>query len=152
MVVSRVTLTTSPSLDLEDVIAEKEIQWQDIPSNKTYETSPTSNTIAEDMCMNETCQRTDAHEMDGNTAASQHRMRKQVPYKVYKKEQETFTVQATHGPTLIEPTNHSVDHGTLAVRDTTVLKTSVESYQFGTKTQKDSRSREVTASMSLWTG
>ena len=78
-VVSRVTLTTSPSLDLEDVIAEKEIQWQDIPYNKTYETSPTINTIAEDMGMSETCQRMDAHEMHGNTAASQHRMRKQVP-------------------------------------------------------------------------
>ena len=78
------------------------------------------------MGMSETGQKTGAYGLDSDTVATQHRMRKQMPYKVYGKEQETFTVQATHGPTLIEPTNHSVDHGTLEVRDTTVLKTSVD--------------------------
>ena len=71
-VVSRVTLTTSPSLDLEDVIAEKEIQWQDIPSNKTYETNPTSVTRAEDVGMSETDQRMGTYGLDGNTVATQH--------------------------------------------------------------------------------
>ena len=85
MVVSRVTLTTSPSLDLEDVIAEKEIQWQDIPSNKTYETNPTSITRAEDMGMSETGQKMGAYGLDGNTVAIQHRIRKQMPYNNYGK-------------------------------------------------------------------
>ena len=42
VVISKVTLTTSPSVDLEDGITRTETQWQDIPSTKTYETKSTN--------------------------------------------------------------------------------------------------------------
>ena len=42
VVISRVTLASSPSVDLEDGITKTETQWQDIPSTKTYETKSTN--------------------------------------------------------------------------------------------------------------
>ena len=82
--------------------------------------------VLQDMGMSETGQKTGPYGLDGDTVATQHRMRKQMPYKVYGKKQETSTVQATQGPNVIKTMNHSVVHGTEVVKDTTVLKTSVD--------------------------
>ena len=129
MVVSRVALNTGPRLDLDKVITKKEIQCQNIPSNKTYETSPTSITRAGDTGVSETGQMIGAYGMDGNIVAIQHRMGKQMPTAVYgnhKKGPETFPIQAIiHGPMVTGSTIHSANHDAEVFEDAAVLKTSV---------------------------
>ena len=72
VVLSRVVLTTGPSLDLDNVIAKIDVQCQNIPFNKTYETGPTGNTRAGDTGVSETGQMIGAYGMDGNTVTIQH--------------------------------------------------------------------------------
>ena len=64
VVVRRVMLTTGPGLDLVNVIAKKEVQCQNMPTNKTNETSPTGIARAEGWGVGRTGQIMVACEMD----------------------------------------------------------------------------------------
>ena len=74
VVVSRVAITTGPGLDLDNIIAKKDDQLQNMPPNKTNETSPTGIARAEDSGVSETGQIMVACKMDGNIVAIQHRV------------------------------------------------------------------------------